>query len=65
MSNQSSINKMILVSLKHNNITAECGFTVSWDDKCVRVGSIILTRVSHAIKLKNHLVQAMLEKAAV
>ena len=65
MSNQASINKMILVSLKHNNITNENGFIVSWNDECVRVGAIRLTRVAHAIKLAKHLEQSMLEAASI
>jgi hypothetical protein len=55
MKNQESVNKMILVSLKHNNITKENGFIVSWNKERVLVGTVALTRVSHAIKLSAHL----------
>jgi len=65
MNNQASINKMILVSLKHNNITKENGFIVSWNDNGVLVGAVRLTRVSHAIKFAKHLELSMLYAAAI
>ena len=55
MKNQLSVNKMILVSLKHNNINREYGFSVSWNDSCVMVGSIILKTVADAIRLNKHI----------
>lgn len=57
--NQASVVNMILVSLKNNNITAEYGFIVSSNDECVRVGSIRLTKVSHAIRLNEHIMQSI------